>query len=37
LRARYLEALRAEVRRTVHTETEVDEELRELIHVLTEG
>ncbi len=36
LRARYLEALRAEVRRTVHTETEVDEELRELIQVLTE-
>jgi RNA polymerase sigma factor (sigma-70 family) len=36
LRARYLEALRAEVRRTVHTETEVDEELRELIRVLTE-
>jgi RNA polymerase sigma factor (sigma-70 family) len=35
LRARYLEALRAEVRRTVHTETQVDEELRELIHVLT--
>jgi hypothetical protein len=29
--------LRAEVRRTVHTETEVDEELRELIQVLTEG
>jgi RNA polymerase sigma factor (sigma-70 family) len=37
LRARYLEALRAEVRRTVHTETQVDEELRELIHVLAEG
>jgi RNA polymerase sigma factor (sigma-70 family) len=37
LRARYLEALRTEVRRTVHTETEVDEELRELIQVLTEG
>ena len=37
LRARYLEALRAEVRRTVHTETQVDEELRELIHVITEG
>ena len=36
LRARYLEALRAEVRRTVNTETQVDEELRELIHVLTE-
>ena len=37
LRARYLEALRAEVRQTVHTETQVDEELRELIHALTEG
>jgi RNA polymerase sigma factor (sigma-70 family) len=37
LRARYLEALRAEVRRTVLTETQVDEELRELIHVLTGG
>jgi RNA polymerase sigma-70 factor (ECF subfamily) len=37
LRARFLEALRAEVRRTVHTETEVDEELRELVHVLTGG
>ena len=37
LRARYLEVLRAEVRRTVHTETEVDGELRELIHILTEG
>ena len=37
LRARYLEALRAEVRRTVHTETQVDEELRELILVLTES
>ena len=37
LRGRYLEALRAEVRRTVHTETEVDEELRELVQVLTEG
>jgi len=37
LRARYLEALRAEVRRTVHTESQVDEELRDLIHVLTEG
>jgi RNA polymerase sigma factor (sigma-70 family) len=35
LRARYREALRAEVRRTVDTETEVDEELRELLHVLT--
>jgi len=36
LRARYLEALRAEVRRTVHAESEVDEELRQLIRVLTE-
>jgi len=36
LRARYREALRAEVRRTVNTETEVDEELHELLHVLTE-
>ena len=35
LRARYREALRAEVRRTVDTETEVDEELHELLHVLT--
>lgn len=35
LRARYREALRAEVRRTVDTETEVDEELQELLHVLT--
>lgn len=35
LRARYREALRAEVRRTVDTETQVDEELRELLHVLT--
>jgi RNA polymerase sigma factor (sigma-70 family) len=37
LRARYREALRAEVRRTVDTETQVDEELHELLHVLTEG
>jgi len=37
LRARYREALRAEVRRTVHTETQVDEELHELLHVLTES
>ena len=37
LRARYREVLRAEVRRTVDTETEVDEELRELLHVLTRG
>ena len=36
LRARYREALRAEVRRTVDTETQVDEELRELVHMLTE-
>jgi len=35
LRARYREALRAEVRRTVATETEVDEELHELLRVLT--
>jgi RNA polymerase sigma factor (sigma-70 family) len=35
LRARYREALRAEVRRTVATETQVDEELHELLHVLT--
>jgi RNA polymerase sigma factor (sigma-70 family) len=35
LRARYREALRAEVRRTVNAETEVDEELRELFRVLT--
>jgi RNA polymerase sigma factor (sigma-70 family) len=37
LRARYREALRAEVRRTVETESEVDEELRELLRVLTGG
>jgi len=36
LRARYREAVRAEVRRTVHTETQVDEELHELLHVLTD-
>jgi hypothetical protein len=36
LRARYREALRAEVRRTVNTEKQVDEELRELLHVLTD-
>ncbi len=35
LRARYREALRAEVRRTVETEGEVDGELRELLRVLT--
>jgi RNA polymerase sigma-70 factor (ECF subfamily) len=37
LRARYREALRAEVRRTVDTETQVDEELHELLRVLTKG
>jgi RNA polymerase sigma factor (sigma-70 family) len=36
LRARYREGLRVEVRRTVDTETQVDEELRELLHVLTQ-
>jgi RNA polymerase sigma factor (sigma-70 family) len=36
LRARYREALRAEVRRTVDGERQVDQELRELLHVLTE-
>jgi RNA polymerase sigma factor (sigma-70 family) len=35
LRARYREALRIEVRRTVNVETEVDEELHELFRVLT--
>ena len=35
LRARYREVLRAEVRRTVRTEAEVDEELRELLRVLS--
>jgi RNA polymerase sigma factor (sigma-70 family) len=35
LRARYREALRAEVRRTVDTEAEVGEELHELFRVLT--
>jgi len=34
LRAHYREMLRAEVRRTVETESEVDEELRELLRVL---
>jgi RNA polymerase sigma factor (sigma-70 family) len=34
LRARYREILRAEVRRTVDTESEVDQELRELLRVL---
>ena len=36
LRARYREMLRAEVRRTVDTESEVDGELRELLRVLIE-
>ena len=35
LRTRYREVLRAEVRRTVDTEAEVDEELHELLRVLT--
>jgi RNA polymerase sigma factor (sigma-70 family) len=37
LRVRYRQALRAEVRRTVATETEVDEELRELLRVLAQA
>ncbi len=37
LRARYRETLRAEVRRTVGTDAEVDAELRELLRVLTEA
>ena len=37
LRARYREVLRAEVRRTVDTEAEVDEELHALLYVLTGG
>ena len=37
LRARYREVLRAEVRRTVDCEAEVDEELHELLRVLTSG
>jgi RNA polymerase sigma factor (sigma-70 family) len=37
LRARYREALRVEVRQTVDTEAEVDEELHELLRVLTRG
>ena len=36
LRARYREALRTEVRRTVDSEAQVDQELRELLQVLTE-
>lgn len=35
LRARYRELLRAELRRTVESEEEVDQELRELLRVLT--
>ena len=35
LRARYREVLRAEVRRTVNSEAEVDAELRELLRVLS--
>jgi len=35
LRARYREVLRAEVRRTVNTEAEVDAELRQLLRVLS--
>lgn len=37
LRARYREVMRAEVRRTVDTDAEVDEELHELLRVLTKG
>ncbi len=37
LRTQYREALRAEVRRTVESEAEVDGELRELLRVLTGG
>jgi len=37
LRARYREVLRDEVRRTVDTEAEVDQELHELLRVLTRG
>jgi RNA polymerase sigma factor (sigma-70 family) len=37
LRARYREALRAEVRRTVDTERQVEEELHKLLHLLMEG
>ncbi len=37
LRARYRELLRAELRRTVDSEDAVDEELRELLRVLTAG
>lgn len=37
LRARYRDVLRAEVRKTVDTDAEVDEELHELLRVLTRG
>ena len=37
LRARYREVLRAEVRRTVDTDAEVDAELHELLRILTRG
>ena len=37
LRAHYREALRAQVRQTVETEAQVDEELHELLRVLTRG
>jgi RNA polymerase sigma factor (sigma-70 family) len=37
LRARYREILRAEVRRTVERESEVEGELRELLRILTRG
>lgn len=37
LRSRFREFLRAEIRRTVATDAEVDGELRELFRVLTEG
>lgn len=37
LRARYREILRAEVRRTVNSATEVEAELRELLRVLSRG
>jgi hypothetical protein len=37
LRTHYREALRAEVRQTVDTEAQVDEELQELLRVLTRG
>ena len=37
LRARYREALHAEVRRTVETEAQAQEELHVLLRVLTEN